>query len=237
MGMSEENEPKEIEPKGSRILFCYFVVVLLLGLVAVGILFRAFDTAFVERDKWMKVAESQKRPNRLVLPGRGNIYSSDGKLMATSVPRYYMYIDFKADAYTPAKDAKYNWLDTFKTSKKDGVDSLAFYLSRKLKDRTPAGYKAYLLKGLSGKSRQFPIYAGKVSYSDLKEIRKFPFLRLGRYKSGFIRRRWCSARNLSGPWRLVRSVISTERSRRVELRRGRMDWSCNTIRSCGGRPG
>ena len=47
--MSEENEPKEIEPKGSRILFCYFVVVLLLGLVAVGILFRAFDTAFVER--------------------------------------------------------------------------------------------------------------------------------------------------------------------------------------------
>ena len=183
--MSEENEPKEIEPKGSRILFCYFVVVLLLGLVAVGILFRAFDTAFVERDKWMKVAESQKRPNRLVLPGRGNIYSSDGKLMATSVPRYYMYIDFKADAYTPAKGAKYNWLDTFKTSKKDGVDSLAFYLSRKLKDRTPAGYKAYLLKGLSGKSRQFPIYAGKVSYSDLKEIRKFPFLRLGRYKSGF----------------------------------------------------
>ena len=52
----------------------------------------------------------------------------------------------------------------------------------------------------------------------------------------FIRRRWYSARNLSGPWRLVRSVISTERSRRVVLRRGRMDWSCNTIRSCGGRP-
>ena len=49
--MSEENEPKEIEPKGSRILFCYFVVVLLLGLVAVGILFRAFDTAFVERPR------------------------------------------------------------------------------------------------------------------------------------------------------------------------------------------
>ena len=227
MGMSEENEPKEIEPKGNRILFCYFIVVLLLGLVAVGILLRAFDTAFVERDKWMKVAESQKRPNHLVLPGRGNIYSSDGKLMATSVPRYYMYIDFKADAYAPAKGAKYNWLDTFKTSKKDGVDSLAFYLSRKLKDRTPAGYKAYLLKGLSGKSRQFPLYAGKVSYSDLKDV----------IRVVFIRKRWCSARNLSGPWRLVRSVISTERSRRAELRRGRMDWSCNTIRSCGGRPG
>lgn len=117
--MSEENEPKEIEPKGSRILFCYFVVVLLLGLVAVGILFRAFDTAFVERDKWMRWPRAETT-EPFGVAGRGNIYSSDGKLMATSVPRYYMYIDFKADAYTPAKGAKYNWLDTFKTSKKMG---------------------------------------------------------------------------------------------------------------------
>lgn len=183
--MSEENEPKGMEPKSNRILFCYFIVVLLLGLVAVGILLRAFDTAFVEKEKWLKVAESQKRPNRLVLPGRGNIYSADGKLMATSVPRYYMYIDFRADAYSPSPETKFNCLDTFKVSRNNGVDSLAVYLSRKLKDRTPAGYKAYLLKGLSSKSRQFPLYAGKVSYSDLKEIRKYPFLRLGRYKSGF----------------------------------------------------
>lgn len=176
MSMSEENEPKEITPKSNRILFCYFLVVLLLGLVAVGILVRAFETAFVEKEKWEKVAESQKRPNRLVLPGRGNIYSEDGKLMATSVPRYYMYIDFKADGLD---------VDTFKYSKRNGVDSLAICLSRKLKNRTPAGYKAYLLHGLQSKSRQFPVYEGRVSYSDLKEIRKFPFLRLNRYKSGF----------------------------------------------------
>lgn len=174
--MSEENEPKEIAPKSNRILFCYFLVVLLLGLVAVGILVRAFDTAFVEKEKWEKVAESQKRPNRLVLPGRGNIYSADGKLMATSVPRYYMYLDFKADGFD---------VDTFKYSKRNGVDSLAICLSRKLRNRTPAGYKAYLLRGLKSKSRQFPVYEGRVSYSDLKEIKKYPFLRLSRYKSGF----------------------------------------------------
>ena len=63
--MAEENEPIEIAPKSNRILFCYFLVVLLLGLIAVGILFRTFDTAFVEKEKWEKVAESQKRPNRL----------------------------------------------------------------------------------------------------------------------------------------------------------------------------
>lgn len=78
----EEIGSKEQAPKSNRILFCYFFIVLLLGLVAIGILVRAFDTAFVERETWMKVAESQKRPNRLIYPSRGNIYSSDGKLMA-----------------------------------------------------------------------------------------------------------------------------------------------------------
>lgn len=174
--MAEENEPIEIAPKSNRILFCYFLVVLLLGLIAVGILLRTFDTAFVEKEKWEKVAESQKRPNRLILPGRGNIYSSDGKLMATSVPRYYTYIDFRADGFS---------VDTFLSSKVNGVDSLSVYLSRKFKNRTPAGYKAHLLRGLKSKSRQYPVYEGRASYIDLKEMKKFPFLRLSRYKSGF----------------------------------------------------
>ena len=167
----EEIGSKEQAPKSNRILFCYFFIVLLLGLVAIGILVRAFDTAFVERETWMKVAESQKRPNRLIYPSRGNIYSSDGKLMATSVPCFYLYIDFNADCYThPTK--KWNSLDTLLKSKHNGIDSLSFYLSRKLKDRTPVGYKNYLLNGLKKKSRQFPVCDGKVSYSDLKEIKK-----------------------------------------------------------------
>lgn len=179
--MSEENEPKEIAPKGNRILLRYFIVVICLGLLVVGILVRAFETAFVEKDKWEKVAESQKRPNRLILPGRGNIYSSDGKLMATSVPRYYTYIDFQAQGLNR---------DSLLTSKKNGIDSLAICLSRKFQDRTSAGYKAYLIRGLNMKknNRQYPLFAGRISYSDLKEIKKFPFLRLGRNKSGFYTR-------------------------------------------------
>lgn len=178
--MAENIEPNENEfaPKSSRILLSYFIVVLALGLVAVGVLMRAFDTAFVEKAKWEKVAESQQRPNHLVLPGRGNIYSSDGKLMATSVPRYYTYIDFQAQGLNP---------DSFLYSKRNGVDSLAVYLSRKFKDRTPAGYKSYLLRGFNMKknNRQYPLVNGRISYSDLKEIKKYPFLRLNRNKSGF----------------------------------------------------
>ncbi|MDF9829257.1 penicillin-binding transpeptidase domain-containing protein [Parabacteroides sp. PF5-6] len=174
--MSEEKEIQKDESRNKRILICYFIIVLLLGLVAMGIVARAFDTAFVEKEKWVEIAEGQKRPDRMVLPGRGNIYSADWKLMATSVPSYYLYFDFKAEGFK---------LDTFLYSKTNGVDSLSFYLSRKLKDRTPAGYKAYLTEGLKKKSRQFPIYRKRVSYSDMKEIRRFPFLRLHRNYSGF----------------------------------------------------
>lgn len=174
--MSEEKDIKEQGLKSNRILTNYFIVVLLLALVAVGIVFCAFNTSFVEKERWEKVAASQQRPNRLILPGRGNIYSVDGKLMATSAPRYYTYMDFKADGFAT---------DTFLHSKTNGVDSLAVYLSRKLKNRTPAGYKAHLLKGLKQKSRQYPVYEGKISYSELKEIRKYPFLRQSKYRSGF----------------------------------------------------
>lgn len=175
--MSEETRDTNDQGlKSNRALTNYFIVVVLLGFVVGGIIFCAFNTAFVEKEKWEKVAASQQRPNRLILPGRGNIYSVDGKLMATSVPRYYTYIDFQADGFD---------VDTFLHSKTNGVDSLSVYLSRKLQNRTPAGYKAHLLKGLKSKKRQYPLYEGRISYTDLKEIRKYPFLRQSRFKSGF----------------------------------------------------
>ncbi|MCD8265312.1 MAG: transpeptidase family protein [Tannerellaceae bacterium] len=177
--MAEENENKEGLPKDNRVLLYYFFIVILICIIAAGVVFRAFKTAFIEKEKWEKVAESQKRRDRTVLPGRGNIYSADGKLMATSVPRYYTYIDFKTDGFSR---------DTFLTSKENGIDSLSHYLARKFKNRTAANYKQHLKKGLESGSRQYPVYEGRVSYTDLKEMKTFPYLRLHRYKSGFYER-------------------------------------------------
>ncbi|MDR1403396.1 MAG: transpeptidase family protein [Tannerellaceae bacterium] len=174
--MAEEDEMRETEQRGSQILLRYSAVILLLMLIVFGIIFRTIQTAFVDNKEWLKIAEQQKRPNRLVYPSRGNIYSSDGWLMATSVPRYYTYIDFRAEGFN---------VDTFLQSKQDGVDSLAYYLSKNFGGKTAAGYKAHLLNGLSRKSRQYEVYGPKVSYTQLKEMRTCPFIRLGRNKSGF----------------------------------------------------
>jgi cell division protein FtsI (penicillin-binding protein 3) len=92
------------------------------------------------------------------------------------MPRYYLYIDFQASGFL--RDS------SFLYSTENGIDSLSIYLSKKLKNRTPEGYKAHLLRGLKSKSRQYPLYEGRVTYSDLKEIRQFPFFRYGRNRSG-----------------------------------------------------
>ncbi|MDR1225200.1 MAG: PASTA domain-containing protein [Tannerella sp.] len=174
--MPSKDTAKKYNEKDKNIFFRYFIITVVLGLVAVAILGSAFKIGVREKKEWLKVAEELKLPDLLVNPARGNIYSSDGRMMATSAPKYYMYIDFKAEGFA---------LDSFRNSRYNNVDSLAYYLSKKLKNRTQAGYREHLLKGLKTKKRQYPVYEGRVSYADLKEIKTFPFLRLHRNRSGF----------------------------------------------------
>ena len=64
MARSEKEEMEEKESGDGHVLTRYLIVVLLLLPVVIGILFFIFKVAFVEKDKWNKVAESQKKPNR-----------------------------------------------------------------------------------------------------------------------------------------------------------------------------
>ena len=47
---------------------------------------------FVERQYWQDVADRLVKENVTVKPNRGNIISSDGKLMASSLPEYRIYM-------------------------------------------------------------------------------------------------------------------------------------------------
>ncbi|MGL4326050.1 MAG: penicillin-binding protein [Tannerellaceae bacterium] len=164
--MEKENQNKE-----SRMLKNYLIIVVALMFVVVGIVLRALQVSIVERDKWRELGEKQKAVKVKVYPNRGNIYSCDGKLMATSVPRYYLYMDFKADGLSKDTLNKY-------------IDSMALALSKKFKNRSAASYKQHILKGYNRQSRNYPLYENKVSYLDLKEVQTFPFFNKGRNRSG-----------------------------------------------------
>jgi cell division protein FtsI (penicillin-binding protein 3) len=185
----EKDSVQNDNDDNKNIIARYFIITLLLGFVAVGILLSAFKVGMKEKKQWLKVAEGLERPNRTVNPARGNIYSDDDRLMATSAPQYYMYLDFGSEGFNKKGTKKFKEdgfaIDSLYKSKHNNIDSLSYWLSRKLKNRTQAGYKAHLLKGLKENKRNYLIYEGRVSYENLKEIRNFPFLRLKNSSSFF----------------------------------------------------
>jgi cell division protein FtsI (penicillin-binding protein 3) len=163
----------------NNIFIRYGIIAVLLSAVAIMILVKAFNVGIGEKKEWLAVAKkNQTTADRKINPTRGNIFSDDDRLMATNQPLYYMYMDFGSEGFKK-KDEKDGFaIDSLTKSKHNNIDSLSYWLSRKLKNRTQAGYKAHLQKGLKEKNRHYLIYEGKISFLDLKEIRQFPFLRI-----------------------------------------------------------
>jgi cell division protein FtsI (penicillin-binding protein 3) len=186
---TESKENNRNREKDGNIFMRYFIVTLVLSLVAIAILISAFKIAVTEREGWLKLGSTFNLPDKQIDPTRGNIYSSDDRIMAASMPQYELFIDFGSEGFWAAgtNEMKKDGfaLDSFYHAKRNNVDSLAYHLSKKLKNRTQAGYRSHLEKGLKKKDRHYKIYEGKVSYEDLKEIRKFPFLRMNRSSSFF----------------------------------------------------
>ena len=69
-----------------NIMTRYFFVVLVMGLIGVAIIVKGTVIMFAERQYWQDVADRFVKENVTVKPNRGNILSSDGKLMASSLP-------------------------------------------------------------------------------------------------------------------------------------------------------
>ena len=75
-----------------------YLGVLLIGLLILG---KAIHLQLFEKDKWAQEENSTVR-HKVIEPNRGNIYSSDGRLLAVSVPFYEIRMDFRSEAFTRA---------------------------------------------------------------------------------------------------------------------------------------
>lgn len=74
-----------------NIMTRYFFVVLVMGLIGVAIIVKGTVIMFAERQYWQDVADRFVKENVTVKPNRGNILSSDGKLMASSTGVPYLH--------------------------------------------------------------------------------------------------------------------------------------------------
>lgn len=74
-----------------KLILIAFAFLLVGGLVG----YKLVEIQFIEGEKYRKIASDKTIRNHKIKPIRGNIYSTDGSLLATSVTKYDIYFDTK----------------------------------------------------------------------------------------------------------------------------------------------
>ena len=160
-------------PIQKKIMLRYSFIILIMVLVGIAIVFKAGVIMFAERQYWKDVADRFVKENVTVRPNRGNIISSDGQLMASSLPEYKIYMDFKTGGIH--KDTlliKY-------------LDSICDGLHQIFPDKSKAEFKSHILKGRKKGSRNYLLYPKRISYIQYKEAKNLPVFNMSKYRGGF----------------------------------------------------
>ncbi|MBR2104293.1 MAG: PASTA domain-containing protein [Bacteroidales bacterium] len=147
--------------------FMYGAVLILMVIVLV----RVFQLKMVGEKEWEDKSASIKTEEEEGV--RGDIISSDGRLLATSVPSYDLIWDFRVNSLR-----RNNLFE-------NNVDTLSLCMSRLFGDSSAQAYAKMFRKAFEQKKSYF-VFKSKISFNQMQEVRKFPIFQLGRYKSGLI---------------------------------------------------
>ncbi len=138
-------------------------------IIAMAIMVKLCNIQWVEGDHYRALAKERTVKNFVIPANKGNVYSADGSLLATSIPNY----DVRFDAVAPKQE-------DFRQNVGALADSLSVLLGR------PAGYYyAGLTKARNTKSRYHLIAKG-LSYTQWVRIKSFPLFNKGAFKGGII---------------------------------------------------
>ena len=146
-----------------------FAFIFLLGLAIIG---RAFYIQTYQGKYYRSLADSLTIFPKTILAERGNIYSEDGRLLATTLPTFDIRIDFKTT---------YLHKEVFL----ENVDGVSMPLAQMFPEKNATQYKNDLVRERKKKSRYY-LLKRNVTYNQLNEMKLWPMLREGQYKSGMI---------------------------------------------------
>ncbi len=108
-----------------------YVVYLFICFFGAAIIGKIWHLQFVEGPAWRAKADSLTTKLNKIEPSRGNIYTSDGSLLATSVPIYDLRVDILSESIT-------------KEIFNNNIDSLSISLSKLFNDSPASEYKRLL---------------------------------------------------------------------------------------------
>ena len=152
-----------------NISYRIYLVAFFLFIMAVAIAVKLTNIQWVEGDYYRKLAKERTVKNFVIPANKGNIYSADGSLLATSIPNY----EIRFDAVAPKTEV-------FEKNIKQLADSLG-----KLLNKSSDTFERELRRARVNKSRYF-LVARDLSYTEYIAIKSFPLFNLGAYKGGII---------------------------------------------------
>ncbi len=160
-------------------------IYLFMILLALAIIIQPLYTQFFESHLWNTDKYNVTRTVN-VAASRGNIYSDDLSLLATSIPEY----EIRWDAKQVEKELF-----------EENVNDLASQLSSLFNDKTSTEYASLLRKSWIQKKR-YALIKRKVNYNELKSLKRFSIFKEGRYKGGF---RYIQLNNRQQPFQEIAS--------------------------------
>ncbi|MBC7921653.1 MAG: transpeptidase family protein [Ferruginibacter sp.] len=134
-----------------------------------AILARIVHIQFVQGEHWKQRAREKTLSYRVVKATRGNIYSDNGSLLATSVPYYRVALDPTAcreDAY------------------RSGIDSLCVKLAALYGGRSANDYRHRIDNARRAKKKYLALGNRLIDHQQKKRMQQWPILREGRYRGG-----------------------------------------------------
>ena len=135
----------------------------------IAVVFKLLSIQFLQGDKYRALATKRVVKDVVIPANRGNVYSVNGNLLATSIPKY----DIRIDALTPT-------LKTFEENVKPLCDSLSKYSGK-----SSNKLEREIRKARANKNRYY-LLARNIGYSEYIRLRNFPLLELGAFKGGLI---------------------------------------------------
>jgi cell division protein FtsI (penicillin-binding protein 3) len=148
------------------------IVYIGIALLGIAILVRIFFLQFVQHGKWKDMSEKYVYKSAEIPADRGDILACDGRLLASSVPYYTIYMDTRSSGMSSA---------TFS----NGITGLANGLAKIVGERSAAGWKSAITEARRKGDRYFLIKR-RVSYTALKQLKELPIFREGQYKGGMV---------------------------------------------------
>ena len=151
-----------------------FLFICLLGMAIIS---RAFYIQTVQGPYYRSLADSLTIFPKKILAERGNIYSADGRLLATTLPTFDIRIDFKAAK--PYSD--HVMPEQFNI----GVDSLALLLANMFHDKSAQQYRNELVREKNNQTRYY-LLKRSVSLEQMLAMKHWPLFREGHYRIGMV---------------------------------------------------